>query len=89
MDIKLNSHEDRILNELLNDLQTRYQETFYTDFHFSLFADDKDFLTSIEFSFRSDLPRNQLIIELSGKTFSQIKDEIKEKLFSVEPSRFN
>lgn len=87
--IKLHSNEDKELNNYLNDLNEEYLECFKTDFHFSIEADDEDYLSSIYFTFRMDIPRNEITIAFEGKSLAEIKEEIRKKVFNYEPSRFN
>ena len=81
--------EDKELNNYLNDLNEEYLECFKTDFHFSIEADDADYLSSIYFTFRMDVPRNEITIAFEGKSLAEIKEEIRKKVFNYEPSRFN
>lgn len=87
--IELKSTEERQLNEIINDFYDTYLETFKTDFHFSIFANDLDEITGVEFVFRADVPRNPLVIEFDDKELNEIKEEIKAKLFARPPHLFN
>lgn len=87
--IKLNSKESNFLNNFIEDLKEEYYNQYYSDFHFSIFADELDNLSSIEFVFRANENRDLLRIVLSEKPLSVIKEEIVQKLFQISHNQFN